>query len=252
MPGHTGSSIRAVLFDLGDTLWQDPTGDAEREISALTNHRVQGLLDARGYRPSDQPLGALIRSALLDAYRSAGRGNGRSPDLAAVCAATAKAAGLETSSTFTDALLDAVNVEGCDIGRRLFPDALGVLGTLRRRGFALGIVTNRLFGGVRLLRSLDDLGLSPFFQTVAASPDVGYLKPHRRIFEAAFAGLGADPSHVAMVGDSLAADVAGAHRLGCTTVWRRRGGPATQTIRPDWTIDSLTEILELPPFKTPK
>ena len=70
-------------------------------------------------------------------------------------------------------------------------------------------------------------------------------KPHRPIFEIALERLGCRPPEAAMVGDSLATDVAGGRAAGMATVWvdgsgaRRGQGDATVTVR------DLVELREL-------
>jgi HAD superfamily hydrolase (TIGR01450 family) len=70
-------------------------------------------------------------------------------------------------------------------------------------------------------------------------------KPHRPIFEIALERLGCRPEEAAMVGDSLATDIAGGRAAGMATVWvdgsgaRHGQGEATVTVR------DLVELREL-------
>jgi len=59
---------------------------------------------------------------------------------------------------------------------------------------------------------------------VITSESAQTYKPRPRIFEAALESLRVAPKDVIHVGDSLAADVEGASRLGMRTVWVNRGG----------------------------
>jgi FMN phosphatase YigB (HAD superfamily) len=61
----------------------------------------------------------------------------------------------------------------------------------------------------------------------------GHVKPHRSIFEAALAALGASPADAAMVGDSYADDIAGARALGMRAILLDRDGLARGRARPD-------------------
>ena len=56
------------------------------------------------------------------------------------------------------------------------------------------------------------------YATVAISGVLGVAKPDPRIFEAALAGAGADPSATVHVGDQPANDVAAARAVGITPV----------------------------------
>jgi len=62
--------------------------------------------------------------------------------------------------------------------------------------------------------------LARYTEVAVISDEVGFAKPHPAIFEAALQGLGDPPrERVTMVGDNLAADIAGAAQLGMSTVW---------------------------------
>jgi FMN phosphatase YigB (HAD superfamily) len=50
------------------------------------------------------------------------------------------------------------------------------------------------------------------------------VKPHRSIFDAALAAVGASPEEAAMVGDSYADDIEGARALGIRAILLDRDG----------------------------
>jgi HAD superfamily hydrolase (TIGR01450 family) len=70
-------------------------------------------------------------------------------------------------------------------------------------------------------------------------------KPHRPIFEMALERLGCRPGEAAMVGDSLATDVAGGRGAGLFTVWLDAAGDGDGEGRADLTVRSLDELREL-------
>jgi FMN phosphatase YigB (HAD superfamily) len=122
----------------------------------------------------------------------------------------------------------------------------------------LAAVTNRGFSGSRFHEELRDLGLDDLFEATVISCDVGYMKPHPRIFQHALELMRAEPAATAMVGDSLRADVEGSKALGMTAIWRRplTGEPLEATedepepgpVPPDYTIDNIGELTDLPIF----
>jgi 2-haloacid dehalogenase/putative hydrolase of the HAD superfamily len=61
-------------------------------------------------------------------------------------------------------------------------------------------------------------------ETVLTSEDVRAYKPRVEIFAAALERLGRRPDEVLQVGDSLTADIGGAHALGIPAVWVNRAG----------------------------
>jgi 4-nitrophenyl phosphatase len=70
-------------------------------------------------------------------------------------------------------------------------------------------------------------------------------KPHRPIFEMALERIGCRPAEAAMVGDSLATDVAGGRGVGMFTVWVDATGDGDGEGRASLTVRSLEELLDL-------
>jgi HAD superfamily hydrolase (TIGR01549 family) len=205
-----------------------------------------------------------------------------SPDFNEAVRRIAAGKGLHITYEQAAQLWDAWNLGGLTLGRTMFDDAYRTLDWLRDRGVRIGCVTNRVFGGPRFVEELRELGLDRYFESVAVSCDMGYMKPHPKIFEHALEEMKTDPRETAMVGDSLRADVQASQALGMTAIWRRirkadppheaeelgeaadddTRAPATraQTGRalgdyrhgedaaPDFTVWNLWEITELPIF----
>ncbi len=69
-------------------------------------------------------------------------------------------------------------------------------------------------------------------------------KPHRPIFEMALERLGCRPGEAAMVGDSLATDVAGGRAAGMFTIWVDPASDGEGEGRADLAVRSLEELRE--------
>jgi HAD superfamily hydrolase (TIGR01549 family) len=130
-------------------------------------------------------------------------------------------------------------------------DAIPTLQGLQQRGYRLGLISNA--GDDRDVQVLvDKAGMRPFFDTVLTSAAQGIRKPNPRIFHNALIALGGlAPTQAIMVGDTLGADILGAQNAGIASAWitRRADSPANRahqdTIRPDITIHTLAELLNL-------
>ena len=70
-------------------------------------------------------------------------------------------------------------------------------------------------------------------------------KPHHPIFEMALERLGCRPREAAMVGDSLATDIAGGRAAGMFTVWLDAAGEGAEPGQADLTVRSLVELREV-------
>lgn len=93
----------------------------------------------------------------------------------------------------------------------LVPGARELLEWARGRGYRLGLVSN---WGTDLRQLLDRLELTPFFQVMIVSAEVGLEKPNPRIFRKAVADLGLTPAEVLYVGDDYYNDGVGAWAAG--------------------------------------
>ncbi len=129
-------------------------------------------------------------------------------------------------------------------------DAVSTLEALRRAGYRMGIVSNA--GDDQDVRTLiDQAGLMDYFDVIISSAAAGIRKPHPKIFDLALAHWGFQPGQAVMVGDTLGADILGAHNAGMPGIWisRRADRPDNHahldTIEPDATIAALSELPEL-------
>jgi len=116
--------------------------------------------------------------------------------------------------------------------RPLFPEVLSTLATLTQRGFLLGVVSNRQWGGKPFQEDLQTLGLLNFFDPrhVAISADLGIRKPNPAIFLHALNALNIPPREAVMVGDSLHADIVGGKTLDIFTIWKPKPGVREQAL----------------------
>jgi HAD superfamily hydrolase (TIGR01662 family) len=125
-----------------------------------------------------------------------------------------------------------------------------MLKVLRGSGYRLGIISNASDDeDVQTL--VDNANLRPHFDLIVTSAAQGIRKPNPRIFLNALSKLGVEPDQAAMVGDTLGADILGAHNAGVFAIWsKRRADKAANhdhldTIQPDAVIASLAELPSL-------
>ena len=103
----------------------------------------------------------------------------------------------------------------------VFPDVIPALDAMQSAGFRLAVVSNWGWAAPELLATME---LARHFEVLSISARVGYQKPHPAIFQHALDLLGAAPHEAIHVGDDLAADVAGARRVGIEPVLIDRHG----------------------------
>jgi putative hydrolase of the HAD superfamily len=115
----------------------------------------------------------------------------------------------------------------------------GVLARLRTRNMGLGIITN---GGHEFqMRTIEALGIAPYFAAILTSEREGLKKPDARLFHRAAQRLGVTPSEAVFVGDHPVVDIAGAREAGLKAIWKR--DPFWEPpLSADGIIDHLSEL----------
>lgn len=123
----------------------------------------------------------------------------------------------------------------------LYPDVRPALQQLRQAGLWVGIAGNQ---NRRVSGLLAQLGLPA--DAIATSAEWGVAKPRPGFFERIIEWAPGRPDEILYVGDHPANDVAPARAAGLRTAHLRRGPIGLTAIAPDadWTISSLTELVE--------
>lgn len=217
-----------MLFDLGDTLWYRDNQESWEKLEGASNQHAVNLLRQHidpSFLPKidDRSLGRYLRQAFDAHIREAIRcAPLLEPDALQAVSDLLQEWGFdEADRSLCSALFEALRVR-IPNSRPLFADALPTLAELRRRGYLLGIVTNRLWGGKPFHEDLRSIGLLDYFdfKHIAISGDLGIRKPNPLIFTYTLNALQVSPQETAMVGDSLSADVLGAQPLGIYAIWK--------------------------------
>jgi putative hydrolase of the HAD superfamily len=129
-------------------------------------------------------------------------------------------------------------------------DTISTIEKLHTQGYRLGIISNAK-DSRDVHQLIDKAAIRSFLEGIFISSDIGYRKPHPRIFTVALEEMGANPDRTVMVGDLLDADILGAKKMKIANVWitRRadtlRNKICLETILPDKTISTLSELPEL-------
>jgi putative hydrolase of the HAD superfamily len=126
-------------------------------------------------------------------------------------------------------------------------DASATLAALKSQDYHLGVISNAS-DDADVQNLVDKAEVRPYLDFVLSSASCGIRKPNPEIFNIALKRWGFSPQEVAMVGDTLDADVLGGKNAGLYTIWitRRVGvspNPAKlDHIQPDATIQTLAEL----------
>jgi putative hydrolase of the HAD superfamily len=245
--------IKGILFDMDNTLI-DWSGFGDDWVSLERAHlqKVYDFLAEVG-RPLEKSFNHLelaYRDNVMDAWAEA-RTTLRAPHIAKIMMATLKQLGHEPEATLdANVILKAYNWTAAP-GVDVFPDVAPSLQQLSAHGVKLGIVTNAfqpMWVRDAELKSYKLLQYFPEETLRISAADVGYLKPHPKIFKHALEQLGTSAEETLYVGDNPVADIAGAQAVGMRAVLRINH-PAPPLISgliiPDAAINSLHELVRL-------
>ncbi len=92
------------------------------------------------------------------------------------------------------------------------------LDQLAAAGLRLGLISNAADEG-NVQRLVDWADLRRYFDPIVVSAAVGLRKPNPAIFERVLRPWGLPPGEIAMVGDTLGADILGAQLSGLHSIW---------------------------------
>jgi HAD superfamily hydrolase (TIGR01549 family) len=223
-----GHQIRCILFDLGSTLWTSIDKAAWMSIEQTSNlNAVKALRrftnDKELSSMESHTLGAFLRSSVEERIRTETRQNpGYEPDFVVATVEALRQLGVSKANrTLGEEIYEALRIR-IPQSRLLFDDTLSTLTVLKQRGYMLGVVTNRHYGGRPFQEDLQTMGLLDYFEYghMAISADLGIRKPNPEIFMYALSRLCVPPEESAMVGDSLKADILGANILNMLAIWK--------------------------------
>ena len=216
--------IRAVLFDLDDTLI-----DRRLALDAYTPRFMTAFSDRLD---TDDP--AQVMAELGRADR-----NGYNPERAEDIVHLAIWRSAPTAAEV--ALHWSEHFPACAVRRQ---GARETIAKLRDAKFRLGVVSN---GGAAEQRTkLAVTSLQSAFDVIVISDEVGVKKPDPRIFALASASLGVGPEECLFVGDNPIKDVRAARDFGMSAAWFRASLVWPEGLpRAEHELESLGEVCKI-------
>lgn len=222
--------IRAITFDLDDTLW---------EIAPVIRRAEAVLWKWLEEHFPDIPVRFPAEAAIELRQRVIAEHADRAHDLRFLRKTVLGRMALEAG--YGDAPVEpAFRVFDAERNRvDLFPDVVPALTRLAER-FPIIAVTN---GNA----NLEAIGIRHLFADVVTAVDAGAAKPAAAIFERAVSRSGLTAGEVLHVGDHPEIDVVGAASAGLGTAWMNRRGDAWpgHLARPDAVISTVDELHSL-------
>ncbi len=214
--------IKAITFDLWDTLVIDDSDEAKRAEQGLRSkfdERRHLLWEALNLaEPIDLEAVRLAYNVGDAAFNKVWKEQHITWPIAKRLRLILNELGRELPGETFNAVVRAHEEMEVDIPPDAMPDAVPVLERLARR-YKLCIVSDAIVSpGGCLRRLLENHGLAKFFSGFAFSDEVGHSKPHRSMFESAAGQLGVEIGEMLHIGDRDHNDVKGPQQLGMKAI----------------------------------
>lgn len=194
-----GMMLKAVFFDIDDTLF-DTSGFAKLARKAALNM----MIDA-GLPLSSTEAYKLLREIIGQ------KGSNYDKHFNVL---TKTVFGEEKPLLIALGMINYHNVKFALL--RPFPETISTLINIKAKGYRLGVISNGIT--IKQWEKLIRLGIYPFFDEVVTSDEVGFEKPHGRIFEEALNRMGCSAEKSVMIGNKFTEDIMGAVNAGMSAI----------------------------------
>jgi len=203
-------TIRAIFFDLDDTLLDD-TESSEHAAEIVAAE----LTADRGLDPAD--LAAAYLTAAIDFWERLEPGSRKPPSGAIRPSIWRQALSSRGVDDFALAQRLARRYDALRLERvELFPETVPVLHQLHGR-YKLAIITNGFAETHE--KKIARLELARFFDTIILAGELELVKPDPSVFRHAMEAAQASADESVMVGDRYERDILGAHAAGMRAIW---------------------------------
>jgi putative hydrolase of the HAD superfamily len=233
--------IRSVIFDLGGTLLDFGSGAQDwRSMEARGGAAFYRYLAEHGHVVPEGEFEQVVWDTVRLGWQEAmaGRGNACLPEMLGMVAAHF---GISLSN---GERMQAARVYASGVEDRLamLEGASETLQQLQACGLRLGLLSNTAWPGEFHRQELERFGLIDFFDEMAFSCELGAWKPRAAAFHRILEQLNVAPTEAVYVGDLPEIDILGAQRAGLRAVWMAALPRQLGEVRPDATIQRLTEL----------
>lgn len=230
-------TIRAILFDLGDTVFG--LGPLDTDYAP----KIAPIIETARHLPGFEQHAEKIVSSIATEMREHAAANlSDEHQIEELLARHAAAIGVTLSQAQVTACAEVYG--RADTVRFIqASDTISRIQAFKDAGYRVGFISNTTTLPRLMVERLDAMGLHSLFEVRVFSSELGKRKPHPSTYMAALEALDVLPGEALMVGDRMREDVIAAQWLGIAGVLThefRQEDPAFGT--PDAVITSLPEL----------
>ncbi|MGD0115977.1 MAG: HAD-IA family hydrolase [Dehalococcoidia bacterium] len=231
--------VRAVIFDLGYTMWAVDYGGEPEAYGRLRRRLVNELGEPI---PPAKALRDAVAAVFLREGQAYDGGRLAQKPTEQVFREAFEALGLDAPEPLREMAEETLSY---GIRYTVEPDTVETLCAFKQRGLRVGVVSNTYQSSRSLAKSLRRFGLLGSIDALVVSSEVGWGKPHPAIFEEALRRLGVQSEEAVFVGDTVLADIKGSQALGMKAVltWEYRQEDPGDA-KPDLVVDKLSQVVK--------
>ena len=216
------ATIKAITFDLWDTVFIDDSDEPKRKAQGLApkpverRNLVQQFLDR--HEPISRDLIDLAYDTTDAAFRQVWYGQNVTWTVRQRLSVLLKGLNRNLPEPEFDELVRLHEEMELAVRPDLAPEVAKTLSSLQGK-YKMGVISDAIFSPGRALRQLlADYDILKYFSSFIFSDEIGCAKPNPAVFEAAAEGLGVKPGEIVHIGDRELKDIDGPHAVGARAV----------------------------------
>jgi len=224
------AAIRAITFDLWDTIFIDDSDEPKRKAQGLAPKPVERRNLVHQFLERHEPISRDLINLAYDttdaAFRQVWYGQNVTWTVRQRLSVLLKGLKRNLPEPELDELIRLHEDMELSLRPDLASDVAEVLSSLHGK-YKMGVISDAIFSPGRALRQLlADYDILKYFSSFIFSDEIGCAKPNAAVFEAAAEDLGVKPGEIVHIGDRELKDIDGPHAVGahavlCTVVKHR-------------------------------
>lgn len=216
------AAIRAITFDLWDTVFIDDSDEPKRKAKGLAPKLVERRNLVQQFLERHEPVSRELIDLAYDttdaAFRQVWYGQNVTWTVRERLSVLLKGLKRNLPGPEFDELVRLHEDMELAVRPDLAPNIADALSSLQGK-YRMGVISDAIFSPGRALRKLlADYGIQKYFSSFIFSDEIGCAKPNPGVFEAAAEDLNVNLSEIVHIGDRELKDIEGPHAVGARAV----------------------------------
>ena len=214
--GPVFSDIKAVIFDLGETLCTRAFSLEKQE--EMVTREISRLLIRVGH-PAAEKFYRELKDQIWKDWKENAERSGLEFQLEDFWGHLLQRTGIPPGEIPSSVAKISEIIYRHDLENVIIkPTVAETLQQLRRGEYLQGLISNSSYSYDHILRILEKLKIKDFLDVVLVSSREGIAKPNQLIFKKALSLLQVEPGEAVFIGDNLEVDILGAKSVGMRTI----------------------------------